>query len=495
VQTAKGKGGFLMRVQHSVFAMATFFVVSFFFVTSAEAVPSQKATFFIGRNEYIVDGKKQQMDAVPFIKDGRAYIPVRYLAYVFGISQKDINWDSRTQSIKLRKGDIDVLWPLKEVEVMWLGEGGKIVSSSKQKGYWYKAEARKWGGSWRDTDVLPLIVSGRAFLPARYLSEVFGWEVSWDSKEQAVTLSRVALEWEEFNLPNWKMGALLHDFTYGDGTYVAVGEGLILYSWDGIHWEQQKIPYGWALSVVYGKGMFIAPGNMTNVWISKDGIHWEERRIETGSPYFSFSLHGITYAEDKGIFVAVGSTGKESVILTSRDGFQWQIFHGPKGSSLSGITYGRGLFVAVGYNYERETPLIMISIDGVNWQMFNPSVTKVWLNDVAFDERSGFVAVGGGGILWSKDGLNWVRKDTSFWNVRETEGGMEDQVWWGVAAHDGIVVASSHTDIITTRNIDSGVWYVNRRFIDEDFRCRIKPRFCNGVFWIVGGGVIMKGTP
>jgi hypothetical protein len=39
-------------------------------------------------------------------------------------------------------------------------------------------------------DVTPLIKDSRTFVPLRFISEAFGYQVNWDAKTQTVTISQ-----------------------------------------------------------------------------------------------------------------------------------------------------------------------------------------------------------------------------------------------------------------------------------------------------------------
>jgi hypothetical protein len=39
-------------------------------------------------------------------------------------------------------------------------------------------------------DAPPLIVGGRTYVPLRFISEAFGAEIDWNSKEQRITITR-----------------------------------------------------------------------------------------------------------------------------------------------------------------------------------------------------------------------------------------------------------------------------------------------------------------
>jgi len=62
-------------------------------------------TFVIGSNIYTVNGLTKVMDAAPYIKTGRTYVPYRYLALALGVASDDIQWDADTKTVKVTKGD------------------------------------------------------------------------------------------------------------------------------------------------------------------------------------------------------------------------------------------------------------------------------------------------------------------------------------------------------------------------------------------------------
>lgn len=110
--------------------------------------------------------------------------------------------------------------------------------------------------------------------------------------------------------------AFLQAVTYGNGTFVAVGEsGTILTSGDGRRWAKQSSGTDKALyAATYGNGTFVVVvGANGTILTSRDGKAWARR--EAGTSEF---LTAATYGN--GTFVAVGDYG---TVLTSRDGRVW----------------------------------------------------------------------------------------------------------------------------------------------------------------------------
>ncbi len=118
--------------------------------------------FIIGRPDYTVGGRSLTMDAAPFIANERALVPTRYLADALGAQT---SWDAKTQTVTITKGGTTV-----ELTV-----GNMAITTN---------------GQTSQMDIAPIIVNGRTYLPARYVAEAFGCNVSWNAVAQKVTVSR-----------------------------------------------------------------------------------------------------------------------------------------------------------------------------------------------------------------------------------------------------------------------------------------------------------------
>jgi len=142
------------------------FLFIFLTITSyaqAAALPENKAVFQLGNDKYTLNDKEQIMDTIPFITNGRVFIPVRYLAYVCGIEDKDISWDPGTQTVTL---NLDNKYLQLKVGSKQLVENGRIV----------------------EMDVAPLIISERVFFPARWIAEAYNYQVEWIQTCKAVII-------------------------------------------------------------------------------------------------------------------------------------------------------------------------------------------------------------------------------------------------------------------------------------------------------------------
>jgi len=122
-------------------------------------------TFKIGSNIMTIDGLEKTTDAKPTIIDGRTYLPARFVVEPLG---GWVAWyaDEKKVSCTLKERTLE----------MWVGKptaklAGKEVTIDQ------------------NPKVTPIIISGRTFVPIRFLCESLGCEVSWNEVTKTVTLS------------------------------------------------------------------------------------------------------------------------------------------------------------------------------------------------------------------------------------------------------------------------------------------------------------------
>ncbi|MDF9409541.1 copper amine oxidase N-terminal domain-containing protein [Pelotomaculum isophthalicicum JI] len=106
------------------------------------------------------------MDVAPYVKDGRTYTPVRYLAYALGVPESGVQWDEATQTVTIVKGDTVLKMSIGNTTMT---KNGEIIVM----------------------DVAPELVDpGRTMLPARWVSEALGATVTWDEVTQQVVIKQ-----------------------------------------------------------------------------------------------------------------------------------------------------------------------------------------------------------------------------------------------------------------------------------------------------------------
>ncbi|KUK81107.1 MAG: Secreted protein, partial [Pelotomaculum thermopropionicum] len=126
-----------------------------------DATGQHRATFLVAQRTYISDGQMKAMDVVPFIRNNRVYIPVRYLGRALGIADSDIIWDGTSKSV--------VICP--DGAAIKLTAGSNLLYAGDKK---------------RTMDVRALLEEGRMYIPARWFAEALGYEVKWDEAGRAV---------------------------------------------------------------------------------------------------------------------------------------------------------------------------------------------------------------------------------------------------------------------------------------------------------------------
>jgi hypothetical protein len=123
----------------------------------------QKATvvFKINDTNFTVNGMAQTMDVAPYIKDGRTFLPVRYVAQACGVSADNILYSDG--KVTLIKGD----------KVVQLTLGSKVMIIN---------------GVVINMDVAAELSSDRTMLPFRWIAQALGAKVSYDEATQTVTM-------------------------------------------------------------------------------------------------------------------------------------------------------------------------------------------------------------------------------------------------------------------------------------------------------------------
>lgn len=121
---------------------------------------SNTVVFTIGRTSYKVGTQLRTIEAAPYIKNGRTYVPVRYMGDAVGAQ---VSWDNTTKTATLTKN-------------------GKSIALVIGK---YTALAN---GKYINMEVAPEIVNGRTMLPARYVAEALGNTINWDETSKQITI-------------------------------------------------------------------------------------------------------------------------------------------------------------------------------------------------------------------------------------------------------------------------------------------------------------------
>jgi hypothetical protein len=194
-------------------------------------------------------------------------------------------------------------------------------------------------------------------------------------------------------------GRDLHGVTWGDSTFVAVGDyGAVVTSPDGTNWLARNSHSETSLrAVAFGNGRFVATGHDGKALVSTNGTVWESFAIATNCVFLD-----VTFGN--GSFLAVGYQWFGSILpvaYRSENGADWTAVNitAPV-SSLVAAAFGGGRFVAMDYY-----GTVIASEDLLSWTPAGP-VIPYGLTVTHVNGR--FLALGYDGYMnHSADAVNW----------------------------------------------------------------------------------------
>jgi len=112
-----------------------------------------------------IQGQKKSFDSPPILKDGRVFLPIRYISEYFGAQ---VTWDDQTKTVAIKQGSKTIFLqignPIAQID-------GKEVS----------------------LDVPAFINGARTYVPLRFIGEALGRYVDWDQTERAVYIDTDAV--------------------------------------------------------------------------------------------------------------------------------------------------------------------------------------------------------------------------------------------------------------------------------------------------------------
>lgn len=306
-------------------------------------------------------------------------------------------------------------------------------------------------------------------------------------------------------------GANLNDVAFGNGTFVAVGDGgtIVTSSDDGITWTTVPSPTTeFLIAVTFKENTFIGltyfgsiihsvdgavwsaggaipqttgindiahngevvvvVGSSSDhpIWISPDLVAWESPPSGVSENSFR-GLKSVAYGS--GRFVAVGWQG---VIVVSDDGAHWDPVESGVEEELNRVIYGQGLFVAGG-----ENGTILTSLDGLTWTR-RDSGSDASIQDISFGNGSWIALGSSGAALTSADGSTWTRN-------AQLPGDPT-----GLAYGNGAFVAVGGVGLIL-RSSGDNPWTNQRKGSAETF---VDVSYGNGIFVAVGTSNIVRSV-
>ncbi|KAB2953657.1 copper amine oxidase N-terminal domain-containing protein [Heliorestis acidaminivorans] len=156
-----------MRKKLTTAALTGAFTLSIAF--SATAADSQQASFAIGANEFKVNGQAISMEQGVVVENDRTFVPLRYLLPALGLNQDNVALDAEAQTATLTAGDKIVVLTADSTDLLVNGEATAM-------------------------DVAPQFTENCVLTPLRFVSEAFGFTVSWNQEEQAIVITKECTE-------------------------------------------------------------------------------------------------------------------------------------------------------------------------------------------------------------------------------------------------------------------------------------------------------------
>lgn len=114
---------------------------------------AKEIEFIVGSKSFTVDGETKEFDSIPYIKNDRTYVSVRFITEALGAS---VEWLNDTQEVIIRSEECNLR--------LQIGSKKFIVND----------EDIDWN------DVAPEIVNDRTMLPIRLIAEYLNCKVLWD---------------------------------------------------------------------------------------------------------------------------------------------------------------------------------------------------------------------------------------------------------------------------------------------------------------------------
>lgn len=121
----------------------------------------KRIEFVIGSSEFTADGEVKTFETVPYIKNGRTYLPVRFVAENLGAS---VEWNAETGTATIRS----------EEAIITISDRSDILTIN---------------GEDTKMDVTPEISNGRMMAPIRFIAEALNCAVGWNGKENKAVIT------------------------------------------------------------------------------------------------------------------------------------------------------------------------------------------------------------------------------------------------------------------------------------------------------------------
>ena len=202
------------------------------------SVPSLAA----GPIRITIDRQPISSDVAPQIINNRTMVPVRVISENLGYR---VEWDAPTRRVQITKSGGSYI-------NMWVGDDVAVTN-----------------GTERLMDSPPVIVGGRTLVPIRFIAEIMGMNVNWDSASRTVSITTVDNTPDAYNDIGQSGLAQIYgvDNSAFMGTWVSSGSGELTFLADGRCYFSSDAGDLWGTYKVDNSGMATAYFDMEELII------------------------------------------------------------------------------------------------------------------------------------------------------------------------------------------------------------------------------------
>lgn len=109
-----------------------------------------------------LDGRLLVFDVEPKIINGRTLVPIRSISEALNLN---INWDQNTRTVSIKDAKKQIILKIDDT-------------------------ACSVNGSSTIIDAPPVIIKGRTFVPLRFISNIIGYNIKWDSDTRTISITK-----------------------------------------------------------------------------------------------------------------------------------------------------------------------------------------------------------------------------------------------------------------------------------------------------------------
>lgn len=240
------------------------------------------------------------------------------------------------------------------------------------------------------------------YVNGQYISLNIPVFYSYDLRSTVIHTSPDGVNWtRRLEIGNSASSDGLTDLIKVPNGIVAIGNGYVMYSTDGVIWERRSSGVDGNLRQISAyRGQFVALNTTGRLMTSPDGIAWRDSGTV---PHAGSNVVELTTSSG-----ALMALTNNNVVFVSQDGEAWSVsapLHTPRPHAL---TFGKGLFVGAGEG-QNGSSQIWTSSDGYSWQL-SPMEGRIEHVEYA---NGLFIALGKDTILTSEDAKTWTRRVSS----------------------------------------------------------------------------------